>query len=294
MKIDIAKNAEFVACARHIEQTLNCDFLAFFGGIDQSSVRALRKELLALRSRACSTGSNLPSALLISLNSHGGNIEVVDVLDRVARAHYSQIYFCVPSKAMSAAAAWCLSGDRLYMDAQSSLGPTDFQLLKAGAFMSVPVQEYVDFFDACIKKPVAALSEMELEKFRALDIAEIENFRKANVLAVEMVKQWLATRNLLSWLSLTTDDVERQVVESDRQVMAEFAARQLANNNHWRTHSRLIGAQALKSMGIQIVDYESIHELQEAFHATDALAESFFWEAVNAKVSPPPTTFSWG
>jgi membrane-bound ClpP family serine protease len=68
------------------------------------------------------------SAIAIFLTTPGGQAEVVEKLVEVVRSQYDLVYFVVPVAAMSAGTIFCMSGDKIYMDYSSSLGPIDPQV----------------------------------------------------------------------------------------------------------------------------------------------------------------------
>jgi membrane-bound ClpP family serine protease len=63
------------------------------------------------------------NAIGIVLTTSGGQAEAVEKLVEVVRNHYCLVYFVVPLVAMSAGIIFCMSGDKIYMDYSSSLGP---------------------------------------------------------------------------------------------------------------------------------------------------------------------------
>ena len=67
--------------------------------------------------------------LVMFLNTPGGSAEAVEKIVEIMRFHYSEVYFVVPDFAMSAGTILCTSGDKIFMDYSSSLGPIDPQVL---------------------------------------------------------------------------------------------------------------------------------------------------------------------
>jgi ClpP class serine protease len=47
----------------------------------------------------------------------------------VIRKHYKTVNFVVPDYAMSAGTIFCMSGDKIFMDYASALGPIDPQVI---------------------------------------------------------------------------------------------------------------------------------------------------------------------
>lgn len=64
----------------------------------------------------------------VILQTLGGSAEIVEKLVEILRHHYDSVNFVIPDYAMSAGALFAHSGDKLYMDYSSALGPIDPQV----------------------------------------------------------------------------------------------------------------------------------------------------------------------
>ena len=62
------------------------------------------------------------------LETTGGYVEVTERIADVFRKHYKVVEFIVPNDAYSAGTTLCMSGDNIYMDCFSVLGPIDPQV----------------------------------------------------------------------------------------------------------------------------------------------------------------------
>lgn len=76
--------------------------------------------------------SKRPKRLCVVIETTGGQIEAVERIYNVFRRHYEFVSFVVPSFAYSAGTVLVLSGDEIYMDYFSVLGPIDPQYLASG------------------------------------------------------------------------------------------------------------------------------------------------------------------
>ncbi len=65
--------------------------------------------------------------LIVMLETNGGFMETVERLVAVMRNHYERVSFVIPNFAYSAGTVLALSGDKIYMDYYSVLGPIDPQ-----------------------------------------------------------------------------------------------------------------------------------------------------------------------
>jgi len=81
----------------------------------------------------------------ICLTTPGGEAEVVEKLVEITRYHYpKEVDFIIPSAAFSAGTIFCMSGDRIFMDYSSSLGPIDPQVPDREDKYLVPALGYLD------------------------------------------------------------------------------------------------------------------------------------------------------
>ncbi len=84
--------------------------------------------------------------LTVVIETNGGSIEVVERIYAVFRKYYLEVDFIVPNFAYSAGTVLVLSGDNIYMDYYSVLGPIDPQVEgHDGRF--VPGIGYLDKFN---------------------------------------------------------------------------------------------------------------------------------------------------
>ena len=80
----------------------------------------------------------------------GGSAEIVEKLVEILRHHYKYVNFIISDCAMSAGTLFALSGDKLYMDYSSSLGPVDPQVHNRTEW--VPALGYLDQVEKMIQK----------------------------------------------------------------------------------------------------------------------------------------------
>jgi len=66
--------------------------------------------------------------LTVLVETNGGYIETVERIVSVFRKHYDVVEYVVPNYAYSAGTILVLSGDEIYMDYYSVLGPIDPQM----------------------------------------------------------------------------------------------------------------------------------------------------------------------
>jgi ClpP class serine protease len=89
-------------------------------------------------------------SLALFVNTPGGSAEAAEKMVEIQRAHYKNVYFVVPDFAMSAGTILCMSGDRIFMDYSSSLGPIDPQVHNGKEW--VPALGYLDKVEQLLEK----------------------------------------------------------------------------------------------------------------------------------------------
>ena len=111
--------------AKHLsafEDYFDADVVFYFGEIHPAYAKPFRDFIETLREVECPR-----SRLVLFLNTPGGSAETVEKMVEIIRFHYADVSFVIPDYAMSAGTILCMSGDRIYMDYSSSLGPIDPQ-----------------------------------------------------------------------------------------------------------------------------------------------------------------------
>lgn len=106
-----------------LEIHFGADAIFFYGEINAGLVRPFRDLIEDL-----GKDKKKKDKLVIILNTGGGSAETAEKLVDIFRYHYQDVTFVVPDYAMSAGTILCMSGNRIFMDYSSSLGPIDPQV----------------------------------------------------------------------------------------------------------------------------------------------------------------------
>jgi ClpP class serine protease len=117
------------------------------------------------------------------------------VAERIAgtfHKHYDAVEFIVPNYAMSAGTILVMSGDEIWMDYFSVLGPIDPQIL--GPKGGIPAHGYLIQYKRLVEKSrrgkiTTAELQFLIEKF---DPAELYQYEQEMNLSVTLLKLWLA------------------------------------------------------------------------------------------------------
>ena len=202
--------------------------------------------------------------LIVILETEGGSIETTERIADVFRHHYrGEVSFLVPNSAMSAGTILVMSGDRIYMDYYSVLGPIDPQVRGSdGQF--VPALGYLEKFKEMVAKSgKGGLTQAELafllDKF---DPAQLHRLEQAREHSVDLLKRWLVTYKFKNWNKTETRGLTvTPKMKTDR---AAKIAQTLNDTRRWRSHGRGISLQVVK---------QDLNLIVEDFGADPALAD---------------------
>ncbi len=165
---------------------------------------------------------------------------------------------------MSAGTILVMSGDTIYMDYYSVLGPIDPQIRnREGSY--VPALGYLEKYNELVtKSKKGGLSQAELALFvQKFDLAELHRFEQARDHSVDLLKKWLVKYKFKNWT--TTRDRGIAVTATMREKRAADIARKLNETKRWRSHGR--------GLSIGVIE-EELNLMVENFGANDALNRS--------------------
>lgn len=196
------------------------------------------------------------SALAVVIETDGGLIEVSERIANTLRHHYSHVDFYIPNYAMSAGTVLVMSGDAIYMDYYSMLGPIDPQIERYGSPGPVPALGYLEKYDQLIdRSSTGDLTTAELtylvEKF---DPAELHRYEQARDLSIELLKKWLVEFKFKNW-SKTASRKKKVTLAMKRRRAGEIAKR-LNDTKRWKSHGRGLTKDVLiKDLNLKIDDF---------------------------------------
>jgi hypothetical protein len=201
--------------------------------------------------------------LSMILETSGGYIEVAQRIADTLRHHYEHVDFIVPNYAMSAGTVLVMSGDSIYMDYYSVLGPIDPQVERSGRDKPIPALGYLIQYERLIEKSkngeltTAELSFL-IEKF---DPAELYNYEQARELSIALLREWLVKYKFKNWKKTKTRGLK--VTNQMRTRRASEIAKLLNKTDHWHSHGRGISMEVLrKDLRLAIEDFGENPELR--------------------------------
>lgn len=251
-----------------LESKLNADVFTYYGEILNGVERNVKDIIEAL-----SKDSKKHQAIYVFLTTPGGSLPPVQRMVDILRHFYSEVNFIVPDYAYSAGTIWCMSGDNIYMNYYSSLGPIDPQVQNKDGKL-VAALGYLDKINELLEKAKKnELSQAEFLILKDFDLAELRSYEQAKELAVDMLKKWLTKYKFKDWTTHSKDGTP--VTLQEKEARAFEIATKLSDNNIWKSHGRPIGIQVLREdLHLKIIDFEEDEELNGIISEYyDALSE---------------------
>lgn len=236
---------------QEIEESFKSDGLAIVGPMASPLDDLIRVTVEHLRNRRPQR-----DRLVIIVTTDGGYIETVQRMVETIRRHYTHVGFIIPNYAFSAGTVLAMSGDEIFMDYYSRLGPIDPQVDTSTGRL-VPALGYLKQWDKLLEKGMkGTLTPVEFRLMvAAFDQAELYKYEQARELSVMLLRQWLAGYKFKDWVE--TRDRKLPVNEQMRQARAVEIANALNEPENWHSHGHGISMQVLiDQLKLEIDDLE--------------------------------------
>ncbi len=184
--------------------------------------------------------------LVVLLTTGGGYLEPVQRMVDTLRRHYAIVDFVIPNHAYSAGTVFALSGDAIYMDYYSRLGPIDPQIESSQGRM-VSALGHLEKYNSLIEKAkkgeiTAAEVQLLIDGF---DQAELYSYEQARDLSVAALKEWLVKYKFKNWEKTETRGVP--VTEEMKQERASSIGYILNDTKRWHSHGYGISMDVLRN-----------------------------------------------
>lgn len=255
--------------AIELEDKLKSDVVAFYGQIQPAYFRIFRNFIEEVAQKS----ARKEKTLSIVLRTPGGSAQTVERMVSVVRKHYKLVNFIVPDLAMSAGTIFCMSGDKIYMDYSSSLGPIDPQVMLPDGSGFVAALGYLDKVAEIVNKQ--QLSPADVVFLKGLDLAKLALFEQARDLSIDLLKTWLVTYKFKDWKIHRTTNPGTRVTKAEKVERAEEIAKELTNHKKWHSHGRALDIEKLKSLRLEIDDYSDDQVLGPAIRGYNDLLTSY-------------------
>lgn len=243
-------------CNTDLGEKLNADVLSIVTPMAPpwDDVVRLAIEELAEDADKPEHGTEGSRRLAVVLETTGGYIETVERIVRAMRQHYQDVIFVIPNFAYSAGTVLALSGDDIYMDYHSILGPIDPQYGAANGEY-VPGMGYLAKYKELVQTingaadagNVRAEISYLIEKF---DPAKLFHIEQAIEHSKSLLREWLPKYKFKNWDRRETTG--NPVSSDDKQARANEIAEILGDARRWHSHGRGITCDDLGSEEIKL------------------------------------------
>jgi hypothetical protein len=236
-----------------LEEHFEADIITYFGPFEGGENFFLKiVEDLAY-------DDNKKDKINIVLTTGGGSANVVERFVNILRKHYNEVNFIVPDYAYSAGTIFCMSGDNIFMDYFSVLGPIDPQVQNREGKL-VAALGYLDKINELLAKAQNnTLTQAEFIILKDFDLAELRGYEQAKDLTIALLEKWLVKYKFKNWNNHRTNPelIDTSVTEEQKISRAKEIASHLSDNNKWKSHGRPIDIEALKELRLEIDDYSN-------------------------------------
>ena len=209
---------------------------------------------LAVEKR-CSQGT--PSErLIIVLTTGGGYMDPVQRMVATLRRHYKIVDFVIPNYAYSAGTIFTLSGDSIYMDYYSRLGPIDPQI-QSPKGLPVSALGYLERYNDLLKKAARGrISTTEVQILLSFDQGELYFYEHQRDLSITALKEWLVQYKFKDWK--VTETRKRRVTPKMKEDAATRIGKVLNDTKKWHSHGYGISMEVLRrDLKLRIEDFEA-------------------------------------
>lgn len=183
-----------------------------------------------------------------------------------------------------------MSGDKIFMDYASSLGPIDPQVMAPDNSGWIPALGYLDKVKEITTK--TDLSPADVVFLRSLDLAKLALYEQARDLSIDLLKEWLVRYKFKDWNKHRTTKPGTPVTGKQKAARAAEIAEALANHRKWFSHGRSLNVDKLKELRIEIDDYSDNDALGDKIRGysdmlsayNDRMSRTFHLHSCNQEV----------
>ena len=217
--------------------------------------------------------------LIVMLETNGGFMETVERLVSVMRTHYKYVSFVIPNYAYSAGTILALSGDKIYMDYYSVLGPIDPHYrgddgrLLSGVGYLTKFNELIEIINESGESSARAEMVYLVKKFDPSQLFQLEQSINHGI---SLVTKWLPKYKFKNWKK--TERRETKVTSEMKKDRAENIARVLGDAKKWHSHGRGISMEDLTGSDIKlkIDDFGKNEKLNDAIRHYHGLCVDYY------------------
>ncbi len=155
-----------------------------------------------------------------------------------------------------------MAGDEILMGKTSALGPIDAQVVSNGKRFSADA--FLDGLEK-IKSEVSRTGKLNptyIPMLQNISPGEIQHFENAQNFSKTLVKNWLSRFKFKNWDTHSSSG--GKVTLKNKEKRADEIAKALCKHSDWLTHGRSIRISDLQRMKLEIIDYSTEEDLNDA------------------------------
>jgi hypothetical protein len=238
-----------------IEADFDADALTYVGPIVFGADDQIKKAIEGLRGRK--------KKLVFILETTGGFAEVTRRIADTLRHHYRRVEFLVPSQAMSAGTILVMSGDAIWMNYYSVLGPIDPQVPNRDSSSLIPALGFLIRYEELLEKAnKGQAGAAELEILLNFNQGELYSYGQARALSFSLLIEWLTKYKFRNWNKTKTRGLP--VTKAMKRDRAAEVADKLNDVERWYSHGIGINMHVLRrELKLEIDDFGANKTLSE-------------------------------
>ena len=231
--------------------------------------------------------------LVILLTTPGGYAETVQRMVETVRHYYQLVDFVVPNYAYSAGTVFVMSGDAIYMDYYSRLGPIDPQVDSAKG-RQVSALGTLEKYNSLIEKAEngkITTAEVQL-LIDGFDQGELYHYEQARDLSISLLEEWLVKYKFKNWKETVTRKIP--VTDQMKKETASRIGRELNNTKRWHSHGYGISMDVLQrdpNLNLLIDDYGKDPILEEKIRCYYELLSDYMVKRTSEGVIHSPENY---
>lgn len=234
-----------------LESVSGSDVISFIGPLVQDADKVVRMQIEKLTSNT--QNSEKPTKkLTFLLETVGGQVEPVRRIVDVLRHHYDIVDFVIPDYAFSAGTVLVMSGDAIYMDYYSVLGPIDPQTRQQDGNWGTAIGYIKKFEELVEKSRKNILTKAELAfLLNKFDPITLYSYEQESQLAISLIEEWLPKYKFKNWTVTRTRKIP--VTPDMKTERAKAIGKILGDPGQWHSHGRGIPMHVLNSEEMNLI-----------------------------------------
>jgi hypothetical protein len=234
-----------------LEAVSESDVISFIGPLVPDSDNMVRAQVEKLWEVGQKT-QKPREKLTFLLETGGGHVEPVRRIVDVLRHHYPIVNFVIPDYAFSAGTVLAMSGDAIFMDYYSVLGPIDPQIRQPDGSWATAIGYLKKYDELVDKSNKNELSTAELAfLLNKFDPMTLYSYEQESLLAISLIQEWLPKYKFKNWKVTRTS--KKQVTPQMKIDRAMEIGSRLGDPDLWHSHGRGIPMQVLNGDQLNLI-----------------------------------------